>query len=87
MNDLKPFKHGEEGTHYACAERSENLGEQVACCGCLGHGCKRSTPAINRENWKKLYRKMTNGTPRDQAVEAFIEELLRSVEVEWANKD
>lgn len=44
-------------------------------------------PAITRDNWKKHYPKMTNGTPRDQAVEAFIEELLRSVKVERANKD
>jgi hypothetical protein len=40
---------------------------------------------ITRDNWRKLYRKMTNGTPRDKAVEAFIEELLRSIDVEQAN--
>lgn len=44
--------------------------------------------SVNRENWKELYRKMTKGTPRDKAVEAFIEELLRSVDLEYeSNKD
>ena len=40
---------------------------------------------INRDNWKQQLRKITNGTPRDKAIEAFIEELLRSVAVEQAN--
>ena len=40
MNDLKPFEHGQEGTHFACQERSEELGGKVTCCGCIGHKCK-----------------------------------------------
>jgi hypothetical protein len=42
---------------------------------------------VNRDNWKELYRKKTLGTPRDREVEAFIEELLKSVDLEYANKD
>jgi len=35
MNDLKPFKHGEEGTHSAC--NKHNIGKSV-CCECSGRG-------------------------------------------------
>lgn len=38
--------------------------------------------SVNRHNWRARYRKMTLGTPRDREVEAFIEELLRSVDKE-----
>lgn len=40
MNDLKPFEHGQEGTHFACQERLEELGLRATCCGCIGHKCK-----------------------------------------------
>lgn len=36
MNDLKPFKHGIEGTHYSC---DVALQEGLGCCGCSGHDC------------------------------------------------
>ncbi len=36
MNDLKPFTHGQEGTHYAC---DEALQEGNGCRGCLDHKC------------------------------------------------
>jgi len=36
MNDLKPFKHGEEGTHYSC---DVALKEGLGCCGCNNHDC------------------------------------------------
>ena len=36
MNDLKPFKHGEEGTHYSC---NLALEEGLGCCGCNNHDC------------------------------------------------
>lgn len=42
-NDLLPFKHGEEGTHYACAEVL--LDDTMrTCCGCSGHECKENKP-------------------------------------------
>lgn len=40
MNDLKPFKHGEEGTHGCCQEVLEKMGNQATCCECNGHKCK-----------------------------------------------
>lgn len=37
MKDIGTFKHGEEGTHWACDEVLLKNGE---CCGCTGHKCK-----------------------------------------------
>jgi len=34
MNDLKPFKHGEEGTHSVC--NKHNIGGKSVCCECSG---------------------------------------------------
>ena len=39
QSDLLPFKHGEEGTHYACQQMIKKLGGQAGCCGCNGHKC------------------------------------------------
>lgn len=39
MNDLKPFKHGQEGTHRACAEQIKKFGGKTKCCDCTGHKC------------------------------------------------
>lgn len=35
----KTFEHGEEGTHFACAEMIEKHGGKAKCCGCEGHKC------------------------------------------------
>ena len=40
MNDLMPFEHGEEGTHYSCRAQSEKYGSSVRCCGCSEHDCE-----------------------------------------------
>ena len=40
MNDLRNFKHGEEGSHYACQEIIEKYGGKAKCCGCEKHKCK-----------------------------------------------
>lgn len=40
MTDLDPFRHGEEGTHWACKEQMEKYGDKVKCCQCTGHKCK-----------------------------------------------
>jgi len=41
MNDLKPFKHGEEGTHSVC--NKHNIGGKSICCKCSGEvGCGES---------------------------------------------
>jgi len=34
MNDLKPFKHGEEGTHSVC--NKHNIDGNSVCCECSG---------------------------------------------------
>lgn len=39
MSDLQPFKHGDEGTHSACAECVAEFGDKVQCCACTGHAC------------------------------------------------
>lgn len=41
MSDLKPFKHGSEGTHSACDARIEAEGGKATCCYCNPHeGCE-----------------------------------------------
>jgi hypothetical protein len=37
VNDLKPFKHGSEGTHYACQNRIKTDGGVTSCCECVPH--------------------------------------------------
>ena len=39
MDDLKPFVHGSEGTHFAC-EKIVERGAKMECCECSGHKCK-----------------------------------------------
>ena len=44
MNDLKPFKHGDEGkgsTHYVCEEIKKVQPKDLTCCGCTKHKCKK----------------------------------------------
>lgn len=41
MNDIKPFKHGSEGTHYACPEVLMD-DSMITCCGCSGHKCEET---------------------------------------------
>ena len=43
MNDLKPFNHGEEGTHSVC--NKHNIGGKSVCCECAGKtDCSNMTP-------------------------------------------
>ncbi len=39
INDIKPFEHDQEGTHYACAKMANKYGTKVECCGCTKHDC------------------------------------------------
>ncbi len=48
INDLKPFEHGQEGTHYSCDEQLKDLGGKAMCCGCTGHKCNPN-PTEKRE--------------------------------------
>lgn len=36
-DDVKPFVHGEEGTHSACDRRLKAEGDQAKCCYCSPH--------------------------------------------------
>jgi len=43
MDDLKPFVHGQEGTHWACQNRMKKEGGKATCCECKPHkGCDDS---------------------------------------------
>lgn len=48
MSDLKPFKHGQEGTHHACQDMIEKHGGKTQCCECTGHKCNPN-PTEKRE--------------------------------------
>lgn len=37
MDDLKPFVHGSEETHYCCNTRSKKEGSKARCCECVPH--------------------------------------------------
>ena len=37
IDDLKPFEHGQEGTHIACQNRLLKEGEKAHCCYCSWH--------------------------------------------------
>jgi hypothetical protein len=37
VSDVKPFVHGEEGTHSACDRRLKAEGGQAKCCYCSPH--------------------------------------------------
>lgn len=49
LDNLSTVKHGQEGTHGACKERCDELGEKVTYCECIGHKCKDSKP----ESWEE----------------------------------
>lgn len=48
-NDLKPFKHGEEETHFACNEQLVKFGWNTPCCECSGHKCKKPKSRARRK--------------------------------------
>ena len=37
MDDLKPFEHGQEGTHSCCNARLKKEGGEARCCACVPH--------------------------------------------------
>lgn len=56
VDDTKPFKHGEEGTHYACQEMMDKLGDKVGCCGCNHHDCSiQAQPVDKCKCWGECY--------------------------------
>jgi hypothetical protein len=63
--DLKPFKHGSEGTHSCCNTRLKEMGGKATCCYCDPHlFCdikiaelkkKKFTPKPKNYNRTKLF--------------------------------
>lgn len=52
MNDLKQFKHGQEGTHYACksaTDKANAWGLELECCACSNHKCQNPNPTKGEE--------------------------------------
>lgn len=41
---------------------------------------------ITRKNWQSEFKKITHGTPRDKKIEAFIIELIKSIDSENTDK-
>lgn len=46
MNDLKPFRHGEEGTHFVCLKHNNDS----FCCGCH----KKDTDCSNAKEYEQV---------------------------------
>ena len=66
MSDIGKFKHGSEGTHYACPEQMAKMGlnpNKTICCGCTGHKCMNNTETVNlKTNLKTEDRNMKTKT-------------------------
>lgn len=63
INDVQPFGHSSEGSHFACKERFDKLGGKVTCCGCNGHECKLVDDEIKNISlycYNKLHKKCKN---------------------------
>lgn len=97
MDDLKPFKHGQEGTHFVCDVRFREYGSNALCCECFPHeGCGYDTPT---KEWEKEFDKLcsTKRVPyiavvplytlicqvEQAAAEKAREEILRKVRLAW----
>jgi hypothetical protein len=53
MNDLRPFEHGEEGTHIACKKRINLEGGKSKCCICFPHeDCELNSPQSLKDDVK-----------------------------------
>lgn len=51
-SDLKPFIHGEEGTHAVCKVRLKAFGAKAPCCICFPHdGCDLTSPPSEWERF------------------------------------
>jgi len=75
MTDLKPFKHGEEGTHSVCDKH--NMGGKSVCCECSGKdGCGETNTIETIMTELKQRRDWNN----PEEVEIWFEEKLRWIE-------
>jgi len=56
MNDLKQFKHGEEGTHCVCNKQLKEEGGEAKCCYCFSHkGCDFNDKKYMTRGYKRNY--------------------------------
>jgi len=80
MNDLKPYKHGDEGkgsTHMCCKTRLKKMGSKATCCICDPHlPCDfRDTHKILRSckcDICKKWFKYHSLPPRDRSIKSKI---------------
>lgn len=54
MNDLKLFKHGDEGTHSVC--NKHNMGDKSVCCECTGKTDCSNSP-LNKQHMNDWHEK------------------------------
>ena len=77
MNDTKPFKHGEEGTHWVC--NKHNIGGKSVCCECSKKDdCGETNTIASIMNELKKRRNWNN----PEEVEIWFERKLREVKAE-----
>ena len=77
MNDTKPFKHGEEGTHWVC--NKHNIGGKSVCCECSKKDdCGETNTIATIMNELKQRRDWNN----PEEVEIWFEKKLREVKAE-----
>ena len=56
MDDLKPFVHGEEGTHSVCDKH--NVGMKSLCCQCEKKDCENTVnPAFLKTDEREIKQK------------------------------
>lgn len=66
LSDVKPFNHGQEGTHFSCSKMIEMMGGNVLCCQCVGHECDDN----------RVYNKINTAEPVSQEQRGSVEAIL-----------
>jgi len=82
MNDSKPFKHGEEGTHNVC--NKHNIGGKSVCCECSGKDDCGDEPMKPSEIFEgensSLKKTFDEAVAREQSyAEKQIDEIIEKV--------
>lgn len=88
MNDLKPFKHGEEGTHTACDARLKAEGLKTRCCYCVPHdGCEMRGDHGKLDKWLvKILSALTAVVPTPGSEEVVIGTITLEQAVQEINE-
>jgi hypothetical protein len=96
LNYAIPFKHGQDGTHYACPEMMAKLGGDVGCCGCNKHDCQpvesvqKPVQQAEQRDWEKELENIwltESGYQNENLPMAYdpIKKLIRKVELQARN--